>query len=145
MIFLDTMALLFFVNGDERLPLAAREEILTSHTVSVSVASIWEAGIKGKLGKLYFLGEALNSPQALERLVARCREEEIEVVPIQPQHACAAPFLAGGHKDPFDRMIVAQALERHATLLSSDAALDALSPALRRKWAEPTRKPPSRV
>jgi PIN domain nuclease of toxin-antitoxin system len=145
MIFLDTMALLYFVNGEERLPIALREEILNAQSVCVSVASIWEIGIKGRLGRLDFLGHKLDTAEAVERLVAKCREEGLELIAIQPEHVCAAPFLKGMHKDPFDRMIVAQALERNATLISSDATLDSLSPALRRRWAEADRRPPARA
>ena len=143
MIFLDTMALLYYVSDSPRLPAILREEIVSTETVYVSVASIWEIGIKGNLGRFRVGWSEFSSSAALETLVATCRSEKFLVLPINADHACVAPFLPGDHKDPFDRMIVAQAVERNATLLSNDAALDMLSPALRRKWEAPTRKLPS--
>ena len=133
MIFLDTMALLYFVNGDQRFPIELRKQ-LSSGKVLVSVATIWEIGIKGRSGKLDFLGNPIMSADHLRPLIEKCEQEAFQIVPISPGHASIAPFLDGDHKDPFDRIIVAQALEQDATLFSSDAALDSLSPALRRRW-----------
>ena len=138
------MALLYYVSDSPRLPTSLRDEITNSDTVYVSAASIWEIGIKGNLGRFGIGWRGFTSVSALERLVETCRNEDFTLLPITGQHACVAPFLEGPHKDPFDRMIVAQAIERDAMVLSSDAALDTLSPALRRKWAEPDRKPPTR-
>ena len=145
MIFLDTMALLYFLAGSQEFSNELRNEILGEPTVFVSVASFWEIGIKGKSGKLDLDGVPIATEEDVAELIETTRAQGFQVVPITEHHACSAPFLHGTHKDPFDRMIVAQALERNATLLSSDSALDKLSPSLRRKWAEPVRKPPSRV
>ena len=145
MIFLDTMTLLYYFADNPRLPASLRAEIISNPSVYVSTASIWEIGIKGSLGKLGVGWTDFTSSSAVEKLVATCKTEGFGLVPISDSHACTAPFLSGPHKDPFDRMIVAQALERDATLLSSDAALDSLSPALRRRWADSGRKPPKSV
>jgi PIN domain nuclease of toxin-antitoxin system len=144
MIVLDTMALLYFLGGSEKLPKQLRREILDASVAGVPAASIWEIGIKGKSGRLDLDGKLIDTQVALEEMVANCKEQNLEIIAITPEDVCCAPFLGGAHKDPFDRMIVAQALERNATLISSDATLDSLSPALRRRWAEPERRPPAR-
>ena len=144
MILLDTMALLFFIEGETALPEALRAEIKNDSVVYVSAASIWEIGIKSRSGKLDFDGDEFDS-RKLNELTEICREQGFTLLPITEAHACSAPFLPGTHKDPFDRMIVAQALERNAVLLSNDRKLDSLSPDLRRRWDEVKRKPPKRV
>lgn len=140
MIVLDTMAVLYFLGGSESFRQHLRQELDASPRVCISVASFWEIGIKGRAGKLDLDGKPIDTPSALRELIEECQRAGFELIPINEQHVCAASYLPGTHKDPFDRMIVAQALERDATLFSSDASLDALSPDLRRKWASPTRR-----
>jgi PIN domain nuclease of toxin-antitoxin system len=101
---LDTHALLWWLFDDPRLSPAAREAIKDlNNTVFASSASAWEIATKHRLGKL---PEATNAVRRLPVLLKKCR---IEPMAISVEHALAAGRLPGHHKDPFDRMIIAQA------------------------------------
>jgi PIN domain nuclease of toxin-antitoxin system len=82
--------------------------------IYVSVASIWEAAIKRKLRKLEFEDESLF--QELSK-------DDWQVLPITVQHALVAGGLPPYHQDPFDRMLVAQALQEGLTLVTHDNQL----------------------
>ncbi len=81
--------------------------------VLVSAASIWELAIKQASGKL----------AAPENLIALCEKEGFHLLPIQPFHAERAGGLPPHHRDPFDRMLVAQAQAEGLTIVTADAAL----------------------
>jgi PIN domain nuclease of toxin-antitoxin system len=104
---LDTHALLWWLDGDERLPLAVRAAIAdTSNLVMVSPASAWEITTKHRLGKLPFAAE-------VARDVAGCiAAQGFAELPITLRDAERAGRLPGPHRDLFDRMLVAQALRR---------------------------------
>lgn len=119
---LDTHALLWWLAGS---PLAGRVVELVSDPstlVAVSAASIWEAAIKGSLGKL----EAPGS------LAAAAVEEGFEPLPVTFDHAEAAGQLPPHHGDPFDRMLIAQARLEHLTIVTRDPAFDAYDVAVLR-------------
>jgi PIN domain nuclease of toxin-antitoxin system len=124
---LDTHALLWWLDGDERLSPAARTAIADPSTaVLVSAASAWEITTKHRLGKL---------PGAAEvaRDVAGCIETQgFEALPITLADAERAGRLPGPHRDPFDRMLVAQALRLDVELVSNERIFDAFG--LRRLW-----------
>lgn len=85
----------------------------------VSVASIWELQIKLQLGKL-----SLNLP--LEQLLASQQQtNDVAILPIELPHVLALQNLPTHHKDPFDRLLIAQAIVEQATLLSGDRAFAA--------------------
>jgi PIN domain nuclease of toxin-antitoxin system len=124
---LDTHALVWVMNGNPRLGRAARARIeLPSNQVLVSASSIWEAAIKFRTGKFPEAAILVDQPRkVLESL-------EIDELPISLEHARLAGSLAGRHKDPFDRMLAAQALLEGLTLVSEDAVFDEL--AVARLW-----------
>lgn len=117
---LDTHTLLWFLNEDANLPRTLKQQIENTDAVFVSIASIWEIAIKLNLGKLTLLTpfETLNTDIAAS---------EIEILPITFESAVAYRFLPLYHRDPFDRMLVAQALTHSLVLVSRDAILDAYS------------------
>jgi PIN domain nuclease of toxin-antitoxin system len=84
----------------------------------VSTASIWEAAIKRALGKLRF-----ETPVLLDTI----RRGALRVLPITAEHALAAGDLPRHHVDPFDRMLVAQAMIEGLTIVTRDARLSAYS------------------
>jgi PIN domain nuclease of toxin-antitoxin system len=84
----------------------------------VSTASIWEAAIKRALGKLRF-----ETPVLLDTI----RRGALRVLPITAEHALAAGELPRHHDDPFDRMLVAQAMIEGLTIVTRDARLSAYS------------------
>ena len=94
-----------------------RALIAASETpVFVSAASFWEAAIKRAKGRLAFDGAAL---------VGAVVESGLRQLPITAEHGLAAADLPRHHDDPFDRMLVAQALAEGLTLVSRDARLRA--------------------
>ncbi len=111
---LDTHIFLWAVAGSPRLKPAARRLIEAAEQVYVSAASIWEVAIKAKLGKI----EA--DPQALTDAIAASGFLELGV---RAAHAAGVARLAPHHTDPFDRLLVAQALAEPLKLLTADAAL----------------------
>jgi len=116
---LDTHALLWWLDGDERLSLPAREFIGDeSNGIMVSAASAWEIAIKVRLGKL---------PGAVEvaaRLAACLHQQGFAPLAIRLDHALRAGSLPDIHRDPFDRMLIAQAQVENLLLLSNEAVFD---------------------
>ena len=116
---LDTHAFLWFIWDDPLLSATARDVIVEpSHRKLVSIASCWKIAIKTGLGKLD-LGE--SSQAFLSRELAI---NNFELLPISLEHATAVEGLPQFHRDPFDRMLVAQAQSLHCAIVSADAVLD---------------------
>jgi PIN domain nuclease of toxin-antitoxin system len=111
---LDTHLYLWAVAGSPRLKPAARRLIESAERVYVSAASIWEIAIKAGIGKI----EA--DPQAL---VAAIGASGFFELPVRADHAAAVARLALHHGDPFDCLLVAQAITEPLRLLTADAAL----------------------
>lgn len=117
---LDTHAFLWFILNDPRLSGAARAWIVDpSHALWVSPASYWEMAIKISIGKLT-IQEPLQT--FLETQLAG---NDFQVLPIEPRHAAALTSLPFHHRDPFDRLLIAQARVEAMPLVSDDRAFDA--------------------
>jgi PIN domain nuclease of toxin-antitoxin system len=126
-ILLDTNALLWLVTAPEKVSDSAREVLSEPTTeVMVSAASAWEIAIKTRLGRLD--GDPLLS--AWSDIVADMTGTEL---PIDAGDAILAGRLPWEHKDPFDRVIVAQAARRNLTIATSDTRIirAALTPTLK--------------
>ena len=114
-ILLDTHTLLWLVSTPDQVSAAAREQIADStREVMVSAVSAWEIAIKTRLGRLD--GEPLLS--AWPDIMAAMAVTELA---IEGADAILAGRLAWNHRDPFDRMIVAQAARRGLTIATRDA------------------------
>jgi PIN domain nuclease of toxin-antitoxin system len=113
-VLLDTHVFLWCVNDDRRLTKAARSVIVAATEVYVSSASIWEASIKRGLGKLEVDIDAL--------ILAITASGYVEL-PITARHASAVARLPDLHRDPFDRMLIAQAVTEPLRFLTADATL----------------------
>ena len=111
---LDTQIFLWYLADSKRLVPRARTAIRGADRVFVSAASIWEAAIKTALGKLTV---------ALDDLVAGIAASGFSELPITAIHAARVAALPDHHRDPFDRMLIAQALHEPLHLLTADAAL----------------------
>ncbi len=123
---LDTHVLLWWFTDDRRLSRNARRALGRSDVEAfVSAVSAWEIAIKSKAGKL-------NAEEMLDRLPEELREAGFSVLPITLEHAIRAGSLPEHHRDPFDRMLVAQAQAEHLPVLSNDAAFDQYG--VRRVW-----------
>ena len=124
---LDTQAWLWFYLADPQLSPTALAAILDPDNVkSVSPASFWEIAIKVSIGKY-----ALKEPYD-EFIQHAIFDNGFDVLPIEPRHTAALITLPFHHKDPFDRLMVAQALVEGIGIVSSDAILDRYG--VRRIW-----------
>lgn len=111
---LDTHVALWAITDNPKLPQKARELIQSpSTTVWVSVASVWEIAIKHALGR----GDMPVSSQDAARYF---RESGYRFLAIEAEHAVAVGELAAHHQDPFDRILVAQALVEPMRLMTHD-------------------------
>jgi PIN domain nuclease of toxin-antitoxin system len=110
---LDTQVALWALAGHRRLPREARR-LIESHDVVVSAASIWEIAIKASIGKL----EA--DPSAVRLALEPSGFDEL---PVTGEHAARVASLPRHHRDPFDRLLVAQSMVEGLVLLTSDAQL----------------------
>ena len=117
---LDTHAFLWMSLDDPKLSDAARDVIADlENQLLLSPSSYWEIGIKLSIGK-YTLSEPLDI--FVDREVQR---NYLLVLPITPQHASQVTRLPFHHRDPFDRMLIAQAIVEQVAIISADAQLDA--------------------
>jgi PIN domain nuclease of toxin-antitoxin system len=118
-VLLDTHAFLWWLDGDKRLSQKARSLIQNDETeVLVSAASVWEITTKARIGKL---------PGAIEVAadVPRCIASQGFIpLPITVEHAQHAGGLQGPHRDPFDRILIAQAHAERVSLISVDSVFD---------------------
>jgi PIN domain nuclease of toxin-antitoxin system len=124
---LDTHAFLWFCADDSALSSEAKSRIQDPRNDKfLSVASIWEIAIKRSLGKLHLSVE-------LSELVAQATiPNGIGVLDVRTEHAVGVVSLPFFHRDPFDRMLVAQALAERLAIVGGDAAFDAYP--IRRIW-----------
>lgn len=115
-VLLDSHALLWWLFDDLQLSNPAREVIKSiDNQVFASSASAWEIATKHRLGKLPEAEEASrNLPELL-------RAARIDALPITVEHAIAAGSLASPHRDPFDRMLIAQAMIEKMAIVTSDS------------------------
>ena len=122
-VLLDTHIARWAVVGSKRLAPRAKELILAADDVLVSTASFWEIAIKHGLGR----GDMpISSAQALQAFT----DAGYGLLEIRPEHAIAVERLAPIHGDPFDRMLVAQALVEPVTLITRDKRVASYSPAI---------------
>ena len=124
---LDTHSFLWFIEGNERLSIRARESILDMENERlVSTATLWEIAIKSSLGKLN-----LAFPFD-EVIVGHVIRNAMQPLHIEPRHLARLHTLPFHHRDPFDRLLAAQALSDSLRLVSCDAVFDGYS--VERLW-----------
>jgi PIN domain nuclease of toxin-antitoxin system len=123
---LDTHAIVWWMNGSEKLTVPARFAISQASAVFVSAATAWEIATKFRLNKLQ---EAQHLALNFRSEIAK---ESFHELPITVAAGIAAGALPGDHRDPFDRMLIAQALEEDLTLVSNETAFDRFG--VKRLW-----------
>ncbi len=112
---LDTHTLLWFLEGNQNLSTSAKTAIQNQNNTSfISIASIWEIVIKLGLGKL-------KLDIGLDELKSEILRNGFEILPLDFEHILELSRLDELHKDPFDRIIISQAIFEELTLLSKDA------------------------
>jgi PIN domain nuclease of toxin-antitoxin system len=117
-VILDTHAFLWWVNEPNRLSKRAHSILTnTDNAILVSAAVAWELSIKVNLGKLDALA-------LLTGLTARLQKEGFTELPVSIAHATRAGLLPLHHRNPFDRLLVAQAQDLGIPILSADELLD---------------------
>lgn len=124
---LDTHALLWWLSDDDALPASAKKVISDKRNqILVSSASAWEITTKFRLGRL---------PAAVTLVhdfAGYLRGERFEVLPVSLEHGVRAGLLPGPHRDPFDRMLIAQAQAENVAIISNEKVFDGYG--IRRVW-----------
>jgi len=124
---LDTHTLLWFVLGDAQLSAAARQLIEdATNPKFVSPATYWEIAIKISIGK-YALNETYET--FIDRAI---RQNGFFILPIEPRHTALLINMPFHHRDPFDRLIIAQAIVEGIAIVSADPVFDDYS--VQRLW-----------
>lgn len=118
---LDTNVLLWYLLQPAHLSGPAREAIRDAPSLAVSPATVWDITTKHRIGKLPQVG-----PLVAHGLLAELAAQAVAILPITGPDAEAAGRHPAAHRDPFDRMIAAQATLRGLVVASSDPQLDAL-------------------
>lgn len=119
-VLLDTHALLWWLAGDAALSPRAKRTIADQrHEIFVSAASAWEVATKHRIGKLPGAG-----PLAVD-FARVIRAQGFSALPITVEQAQVAGELPGEHRDPFDRMLIAQARGERLALVSTESLFDA--------------------
>lgn len=114
---LDTHVALWSLVDDDRLPVRARELISRpGNRVAVSAATVWEISIKHGLGRG-------DMPISGAEAVRWFEEAGFDLLPVTPQHAALVETLPDHHRDPFDRILVAQAMSEPMGLVTHDGLL----------------------
>jgi len=118
---LDTHTILWALTDDPRLSDAARDEYVSSRELYFSMVSLWEIGIKLGLNRSDFqLAEYWW--QVIPETLTRNGVVRLDIEPVHCRRVASLPM---HHRDPFDRLLIAQALELDAGLLSRDSKMDA--------------------
>jgi PIN domain nuclease of toxin-antitoxin system len=122
---LDTHTLIWFLENDTRLPAATRTQIETTPTIFVSIVSLWEIAIKANIGKLSLvfpfntIEPNLTTASIIQLPITF---KDLEIYLSFPLH----------HRDPFDRILIAQAMNHSLTFISQDTQMDAYP--IKRFW-----------
>lgn len=117
MYLLDTNALLYFLYDSEKLSKKASEIIYRNdEKISVSIASMWEIAIKSSIGKL-------EIKSSISRIAETCEKEQLEILSIKPFHLDEIRQLPPIHGDPFDRLIISQAITENLVIITKDGTI----------------------
>jgi PIN domain nuclease of toxin-antitoxin system len=116
-VLLDTRIAIWAVAADPRLPARATQLMLAADAVFVSAASVWEISIK------HAISPARMSMSGSDAL-AEFQAAGFNLLPITAEHAAAVDGLPALHQDPFDRILIAQALTEPLKLITADSALE---------------------
>ena len=124
---LDTHAFIWWLAGSERLPVIVRRAIEDeANDKLISAASAWEIATKHRLGKLP------SAAAIAEDIAGAIAGEGFQELPITVEDAARAGSLPGLHRDPFDRMLIAQALMHNLVFISNESLFDQYG--VRRLW-----------
>ena len=115
---IDTHTFLWLIDDDPKLSNTCKSLIEdVDNEILISIASLWEMAIKISIGKLKVAG-------VLQQMIDELSLRNIQILPINPSHVLRVENLPFHHKDPFDRIIIAQSLVENITLISVDDVFD---------------------
>ena len=125
-ILIDTQAFIWFVENDKQIPVKMKKYLENpENSIIVSIASLWEMTIKMSLGKLFLSCD-------IKEMTEKIYNNGFEILPILPEHIIKLSTLIYLHRDPFDRIIIAQGLSENMPIVSSDKIFDNYG--INRKW-----------
>ncbi len=113
MTLIDTHILIWLLSESEELSEKARLELESGNKIFVSIATLWEIAIKKSIGKL-------KLSYSIKDIVEKCFKYEIDILPIKPEHLDYIDKLPNIRNDPFDRLIISQAVTEGLQLISKD-------------------------
>jgi PIN domain nuclease of toxin-antitoxin system len=126
-VLLDSHTLLWWILNDPALSDTARELIAERNdSIVVSAASAWELAIKFRLGKLPGAADLISG------FSTAVEEEGFQLLSVSADHGIRAGLLPGRHKDPFDRMLIAQSQAENMPIISNDVVFESYG--IRRLW-----------
>ena len=115
---LDTHSLIWFINGDEQLPVKSRDLIKNlNNNCFISIASIWEVAIKISLRKLDLNG-------GFEEISKIILKYQFELLPVTIDHVAEILGLQFFHRDPFDRLLIAQSIVEKIPIITKDSIFE---------------------
>jgi len=109
----DTQSFIWFFENDSRLPSSVKIWMEKSDRLVISIASFWEITIKASLGKLIIM-------ESIAGIIDNALSNGFEILPIKREHLITLSTLDFFHRDPFDRIIIAQAIAENMPVISSD-------------------------
>ena len=112
-ILVDTQSFIWFFENNSHLPSSVRSFMERNDNLMISIASFWEITIKTSLGKL-------TIPESIVGLMDKALLKGFKILPIERKHLITLSTLELIHRDPFDRIIIAQAIAENMSLVSSD-------------------------
>ena len=125
-ILIDTHTFIWFVEDDDKLPEQLKEIIANpANEIYLSIASLWEMAIKIQLKKL-------KIDKTIKKVIDSALDNGFELLPILPEHIIKLVDLKFFHRDPFDRIIIAQSLIENSHIISKDIVFDNYG--VRRMW-----------
>ena len=117
MYLLDTNALLFFLYDSEKFSKRASEVIYPNdEKICVSIVSLWEIAIKSSIGKL-------EIKSSISKIAETCEKEQFDILSIKPFHLDEIGRLPMIHGDPFDRLIISQAIVKNLIIITKDGTI----------------------
>ena len=116
MYLLDTNALLFFLYDSGKLSKRASDINHNDKKISVSIVSMWEIAIKSSIGKL-------EIKSSISKIAETCEKEQFDILPIKPFHLDEIGRLPAIHGDPFDRLIISQAISENLIIITKDGTI----------------------
>ena len=112
-VLIDTQSFIWFFEDNPRLPVSVRLFMERKKSLVVSIVSFWEITIKTSLGKLAV-------PEGISGLMDKALFKGFKILPIEREHLVVLSTLELIHRDPFDRIIISQAIAENMPLVSSD-------------------------